>query len=237
VNECVRGTAGCDRNAACIDTDRAFECRCFYGFVGDGFACAPDPAALKKLADAYWTEPKGLSCKAGEAVEWPAFSPGWSYDPLKSFEFFSPATGGKLGSKTNVSLSQCQIACEVADACESFVYNDVLQQCFLSRGQCPVYNFCQGEPARCESVNDRGGKFSFDCGFWETHYRLDSDAAANCAGFAPAPTSQGAAKPEVLALFAQYQQQNPVSRGQLPGGPLLLPAGAWAVNACSAALI
>lgn len=132
INECVRGTAGCDKNAACVDTPSGFECRCHYGHTGDGRTCAPDAAALAALAAKYWTEPKGLSCKEGLPVEWPTHSPGWVYDPLRSFQFWNPGTGGKLGSKTNVTLQQCQIACEVAETCESFVYNDVLMQCFLS---------------------------------------------------------------------------------------------------------
>ena len=209
INECVRGTADCDPNASCIDTETAFECRCNYGFTGNGKSCAPDAATTQQLQSMYWTEPKGLSCKPGLPVEYPKYSAGWVYDPLKSFAFFDVSGGGKLGSKTNVTLQQCMAACQVADTCESFVYNDVLMQCFLARGQCPVYNYCQGEQAKCVSTNDRGGQFSFDCGFWVSYYRFDSAAAANCQGFVPDPASVGNANPAALDAWTAWRAKNP----------------------------
>ena len=33
------------------------------------------------------------------------------------------------------------IACQQAEGCESFVINQVQNQCFLKAGQCPVDNF------------------------------------------------------------------------------------------------
>lgn len=209
INECVRGTSDCDANAACIDTDTAFECRCHYGFTGDGKTCTPDADAQEKLASLYWTEPNGLSCKAGIPVEYPEYVAGFVYDPLKSFAFYDVSGGGKFGSKTNVTLEQCMAACQVSETCESLVYNDVLMQCFLARGQCPVYNYCQGEQVKCKSTNDRGGEFEFDCGFWVAYYRLDTTAPANCEGFDPDPASVGQANPEALAAWEEWAAANP----------------------------
>lgn len=211
INECVRGTAACDRNAACIDTPNGYTCTCYYGYSGDGRTCTPDTAELSSLKSKYWTEKNGLSCKEGLPVEWPEHSPGWVYDPTKSFAFFDTVYGGKLGSKTNITVEQCMVACETAPTCESFVYNDVLMQCFLARGQCPVYNFCQGEQAKCVSTNDRGGQFSFDCGYWTSYYRLDSDVETSCQGFVPNPLSIGQPHPEALGTFQQYRANTPVS--------------------------
>jgi len=228
INECVRGTANCDPNAACIDTQSGFDCKCYYGYDGDGVKCAANDKALADLEALYWSEPKGLSCKEGLPVEYPQYSPGFVYDPMNSFAFFDKVHGGKLGSKTNVTLEQCMIACQMAPTCESFVYNDVLQQCFLSRGQCPVFNYCQGEQAKCSSTNDRGGEFTFDCGFWVSYYRLDIDAAANCENFKPNPASIGTPNPEALNVFKEYQAAHPtaVLRKTPPSPPVATPAAA-----------
>lgn len=209
INECVRGTADCDKNAACIDTDSGYDCRCFFAYDGDGKKCTPNNQALLTLQHVYWSEPNGLSCKPGLPVDYPDYSPGFKYDPMNSFAFFVTSGGGKLGSKSNVTLTQCMIACQMAPTCESFVYNDVLQQCFLSRGQCPEYNYCQGEQAKCVSTNDRGGQFSFDCGYWVSFYRLDADVQSACQGFTPNPLSVGTPNPAALAPFAAYKQANP----------------------------
>ena len=193
-----------------MDTVSGFECRCHYGFTGDGTKCNADGLAQTALAALYWTEPKGLSCKSGLPVPWPEYAPGWTYDPLKSFSFFASSGGEeKYGSKTNVTLEQCMAACQMAPTCESFVYNDILLKCFLNRAQCPVYNYCQGEQAKCLSTNDRGGQFEFDCGFWVSYFRLDSTAAASCQGFAYEGT--GAANPTALEAWEVWRARNPTA--------------------------
>ena len=210
INECVRGTHDCDtKNAACIDTSLAFECRCYFGFLGNGHTCTPDPSTLPALKSVYWSEPKGLSCKPGIPVEYPQYAPGWVYDPMNSFAFWDVSGGGKLGSKANVTLEKCFIACQMAPTCESVVYNDVLQQCFLARGQCPVYNYCQGEQAKCKSTNDRGGQFEFGCGYWVSYYRLDSAAGVNCEGFTPDPSSVGQPSPQALDAWSAWSSAHP----------------------------
>lgn len=53
------------------------------------------------------------------------------YDPINSFAFFNASGGGRFGSRTNVTLLECMSACQMEPSCESFVYNDVLENCFL----------------------------------------------------------------------------------------------------------
>lgn len=65
----------------------------------------------------------------------------------------------------------------------------------------------------CSSQNDRGGNFSFGCGYWRSYYRLDSDTAAACANYVPA---EGVPPPDQanLAPFAQFAQRlNQAVRG------------------------
>jgi hypothetical protein len=153
---------------------------------------------------------------------------------MKSFAFYDTSGGGKLGSKTNVTLDQCMAACQVAETCESFVYNDVLKQCFLARGQCPVYNYCQGEQAKCKSTNDRGGQFEFDCGFWVTYYRLDSAAPSSCEGFKPDPASVGKANPEALDAWKAWGAANPDAKIRSTPAELVAAAEAEAAAAKTA---
>lgn len=145
INECVRGTDNCGPHASCIDTQTGFSCQCYWGYQGDGVTCAPSPA-LADLKSLYFTQPMGQACSEGAPVPWPKYSPGFVYDPMNSLKFFS--TDNKTGSPTNVTLEECMIACQMADGCESFVFNDVQQKCFLARGQCPEYNSCGGQ-VRC----------------------------------------------------------------------------------------
>ena len=42
INECDMGSANCDGNAACNDTDGSYECFCNTGFSGDGFVCSSE---------------------------------------------------------------------------------------------------------------------------------------------------------------------------------------------------
>ena len=50
INECVRGTAGCATNAACINSDGGYTCKCFKGFSGNASKeCLPEPGAGKDV--------------------------------------------------------------------------------------------------------------------------------------------------------------------------------------------
>ena len=40
INECDDGTASCDVNAQCINTDGSYTCSCSSGYSGDGINCA-----------------------------------------------------------------------------------------------------------------------------------------------------------------------------------------------------
>lgn len=180
INECVRGTATCAAEAACIDTRLGYECRCFWGYTGDGHSCEPDEAALKLLDGAYFSQKDGGACDAGADVAWPADAPGYRYDPMGAYD--TP-----YGSRGNVSLSDCEVACQMAPECESFAYNAVQRSCFLKRGQCPSYDFCfVPQEIMCNSTDSRAGQvieFSIPCGWWHTYYRLDMDTDAACDGF------------------------------------------------------
>ena len=39
INECLRGTDQCSKNATCSDTIGSYTCSCNTGFSGDGFNC------------------------------------------------------------------------------------------------------------------------------------------------------------------------------------------------------
>ena len=39
INECGDGTASCDVNAQCINTDGSYNCSCSSGYSGDGMTC------------------------------------------------------------------------------------------------------------------------------------------------------------------------------------------------------
>lgn len=39
IDECANGTASCDTNAQCTDTDGSYECSCNAGFEGNGYQC------------------------------------------------------------------------------------------------------------------------------------------------------------------------------------------------------
>ncbi len=138
-----------------------------------------------------------------------ANSPGFVYDPLESFAFYDKEFKGSLGSKSNVTLEECQVACQMAETCESVSYNDALMKCFLKRGQCAGWNSCAPAPETCKSTNDRGGVFEFKCGTWRTVYRLDVAGAANCEGYAPPPVWALEPTPDVLARFDAWQAENP----------------------------
>uniref|UniRef100_A0A1D2A9E3 mannan endo-1,4-beta-mannosidase n=1 Tax=Auxenochlorella protothecoides TaxID=3075 RepID=A0A1D2A9E3_AUXPR len=200
INECVRGTDTCAPEAACLDDPEGFACACFWGYAGDGETCAPDAAALKTLASAYWSEPEAGACDPGADVAWPSDAPGYRYDALGAYT-------NDYGSRANVSLLECQIACQMAPTCESITYNAVQETCFLKRSQCPIYNFCYDpKEIMCNSTESRAGEvieYSIPCGFWLTYYRLDMDVDAACAAFTYPGVATGA-NPDVVDGFREF---------------------------------
>ncbi|PSC76452.1 nitrilase 2 [Micractinium conductrix] len=222
INECVRGTAVCDPKAACVDTDAGYSCECWWGYKGDGNTCKPDPEALQALEALYWNQPQGLACDAGMDVAWPSTAPGYLYDPLGSFAVGRPDGAGSFGSRANVTLEMCRVACQAAPDCEGFVINEVLQQCFLKREQCPSANFCWGQEVLCNSTNDRGGLFSFPCGHWMSYYRLDMDVGRACSNITyTEPDLAARSTPDVLQVFADFEKKLAEGAGE----GLARPAG------------
>jgi mannan endo-1,4-beta-mannosidase len=112
INECVRGTDNCGENASCLDTDEGFECKCYFGYTGDGIECTPDAKVLGSLEAKYFTTPQAVSCKEAIPIDWPETAPGFRYDPMMSYKFFAEFTNGQIGSSENVTLEDCMIACE-----------------------------------------------------------------------------------------------------------------------------
>lgn len=205
VNECLRGLDNCGENASCLDTEDGFTCECYYGYSGDGITCEPDEATLEEIQSLYVKTPQATSCQEAIPVDYPEAGPGYLYDPMNSYEYFVDLYGGHLGSRQNVTLLDCMIACQIEETCESFVFNEVQKKCLLGRGQCPNY-LCPSEKEFCLSKNDRGGSFKIDCGYWVTYYRLDADIARSCAAFEPAedqPLIKGASAP-----FDEWQAAN-----------------------------
>ena len=43
----------------------------------------------------------------------------------------------------------------------------------------------------CNSTDDRGGSFSFPCGYWQSFYRLDMDVQGACANLTCAHAEGG----------------------------------------------
>lgn len=86
INECVRGTDTCDPNAACLDTETGYTCKCYYGYSGDGHTCTLDESKLTSLEKVYFTTPKAVSCRDAVPVNWPEYAPGFVYDPMDSYK-------------------------------------------------------------------------------------------------------------------------------------------------------
>lgn len=214
VNECLRGLDNCDPNAACVDTDGGFTCECFYGYSGDGASCTEDAAAIAELKSKYYATPQATSCQVNIPVPYPVTAPGGLYDPLDSQQYVIDIYGGHRGSGTNVTLTDCMIACEMDELCESFVVNEVQQKCLLARGQCPNY-LCESVEEFCLSKNDVGEDFKTPCGYWVSYYRLDSDVERSCEAFETEIPLKKNIPPEGLAkvdaaaaAFAAYREAN-----------------------------
>lgn len=87
INECARGTAGCDANAGCANAPGAYACACHQGFSGDGFKCASSPAALAAIQAGYFSAGASrVACEEGKDVVYPAQAPGWAYDELQGWD-------------------------------------------------------------------------------------------------------------------------------------------------------
>lgn len=80
INECARGTSGCDPNAGCVDSASGYKCTCFEGYAGDGYSCQPT-AALQAVQNNYETDGAArLACSEGKDLPWPEGAPGFAYD-------------------------------------------------------------------------------------------------------------------------------------------------------------
>lgn len=164
INECVRGTAGCDLHAGCVNSDGGFECQCYVGYTGNGVNCEAS-RALRRLERDYFTEGEGqLACDEGDNIEYPVAAPGFVYDPTGSVDR-NKFLRGKFGSRKDITLQDCKIACDTAEGCDSFAYNPTLKQCFLKK--CPTKKVCQAEETIC--VSQLTGE-EFSCGIWQTYY-------------------------------------------------------------------
>lgn len=80
INECARGTAGCDPNAACTNTPGGFACPCYQGYAGDGTICQPTPELAAVQAGYVTDGPGRLACSEGRDVPYPEGAPGFAYD-------------------------------------------------------------------------------------------------------------------------------------------------------------
>ena len=74
-DQCSLGTHTCHVEATCTDTDHGFDCRCNFGFSGDGYNCDDVNECGAESPCSMFSEcvnhPGGYSCqcKAGFACE------------------------------------------------------------------------------------------------------------------------------------------------------------------------
>ncbi|CAD7701855.1 unnamed protein product [Ostreobium quekettii] len=180
INECVRGTAGCHANAGCINTDGGFTCQCHPGYEGDGQSVCEETASLAEIQAQYTTAGPGiLACEEGEDVQYPIGAPGFVYDPTGSVDL-NEFTKGQFGSREDTTILDCQLACEMAEGCDSFSFNPTLKQCFLK--SCPSQDTCEGEETICTS-EATGEQFS--CGRWQTYFHSERLGTACLASNGP----------------------------------------------------
>lgn len=125
--------------------------------------------AVQRATANYVYQPGKINCKGGDVVPWPQGAPGFAYDPAgviakRNNTLPSCAT-------TNVTVEQCKLACSIAPGCTGFTANEVASKCCLTGGgYCPADNTCNADRVTCESANDLGQTFAFDCGAWESYY-------------------------------------------------------------------
>lgn len=140
INECARGTANCGQGALCINTPGSFNCVCPLGTTGSGTtSCVNDTSAIAAALGSYWNDPSGQACDKGVDVPYPQNAPGWVEDPTGLFTQ-DPSRQGIYGARGAVTVGQCAVACEGAQGCQEFTYNNVTNGCFLKADQCPKHN-------------------------------------------------------------------------------------------------
>ena len=60
-NQCTENKGECDENAFCIDTKDSFECKCEYGYNGDGKNCCNDGY--------IWDNDNGICAEVDECID------------------------------------------------------------------------------------------------------------------------------------------------------------------------
>ncbi|KAG7675052.1 hypothetical protein Ndes2526B_g07900 [Nannochloris sp. 'desiccata'] len=130
IDECILGLDGCSANAACINTSGSYECECYNGYHGNGKLCIALPISLTRIEKSYYTK-NTLSCiSTSQDVPYPTTAPGYVVDPTGYFS-------GNIGNRVAVTLTQCKIACTMADECTSFYFDLIQGSCFLKKNECP----------------------------------------------------------------------------------------------------
>lgn len=80
-----------------------------------------------------------------------------------------------MGSRSKVSVSDCQIACKMAVECDSFAFNAYLGQCFLKK--CASKETCRRKETVCDALKT---KEKFYCGQWQTYYYKERFRSRKC---------------------------------------------------------
>ncbi|KAI3438259.1 hypothetical protein D9Q98_000695 [Chlorella vulgaris] len=181
VDECVRGLDDCAANAACINTPGSWACQCHLTFLGNGRTCVPDSAAQDQVEAAFFTNGLVNSFPGSQDVPYPTTAPGWATDPSGFF--------GPNGSRLNVTLFECKLACETAGptVCTSFFFNALGQSCFLKKNECPVGGVASNV-AQCSYRTYAAGTANpvapftaqYTCGQGVTYYRTGAALPSGC---------------------------------------------------------
>ena len=61
MNECALGIHNCHEHATCIDTERAFNCKCKSGYSGNGFQATPGMTFAQRQEISCVTDPPRIS--------------------------------------------------------------------------------------------------------------------------------------------------------------------------------
>ncbi|GMH39935.1 hypothetical protein BSKO_07839 [Bryopsis sp. KO-2023] len=175
INECVRATAGCAENAGCVNLEGSYKCECFYGHSGDGLQGCERNRDFDSLASMYSTQGRGfVACDEGQDVLYPVGAPGFIDDPTGSIDK-NQYSKGQYGSRSMVSLLDCETACQMSVDCDSFAYNSNLKQCFLKK--CPSKKMCRRKEVVCLTLRT---KEEYSCGYWQTYFHRGRMKDRNC---------------------------------------------------------